>query len=261
MDLARLMPTFADSPELQTLQIRSRSALVDAWGLTTGQRVLELGCGQGDMTVVLADRVGPTGRVVGCDPAPPSYGAPVSIGASTAGLAAGPLGGRLRFHLQHDVVVDGVPTIEGGYDVVVIAHAAWYVASTEELVRLLAVARAAAPVLCLSEWDPRPRAADQWPHLLAVAAHGLLPLDVRAEANVRNPLTRDEMLAAVTAAGWTPQRTVDVDTTFLPDGRWEVELALAGLAGVPAALITGALQAALASPVSSLTSYAVTATG
>ena len=36
--------------------------------------MLEIGCGQGDTTVVLADAVGENGSVVALDPGSPDYG-------------------------------------------------------------------------------------------------------------------------------------------------------------------------------------------
>jgi len=41
--------------------------LLDSAGLAPGQTVLDLACGPGDPTLDAAARVGPTGRVVGCD--------------------------------------------------------------------------------------------------------------------------------------------------------------------------------------------------
>ncbi|WP_369679968.1 methyltransferase domain-containing protein [Lentzea flaviverrucosa] len=55
-----------------------------------GARVLEFGCGQGDMTAVLADRAGPNGTVVGTDVAPRDYGAPVTEGQSARHRWAAP---------------------------------------------------------------------------------------------------------------------------------------------------------------------------
>lgn len=51
-----------------------RIQLVEFWGIKEGDHVLELGCGQGDATVVLADAVGPTGSVVAIDPGAADYG-------------------------------------------------------------------------------------------------------------------------------------------------------------------------------------------
>ena len=51
-----------------------RINLIKFWGITPGSRVLEIGCGQGDCTTVLADAVGPDGLVDAVDPGAPDYG-------------------------------------------------------------------------------------------------------------------------------------------------------------------------------------------
>ena len=55
-------------------QMDHRLELVKFWDIKPGSRVLELGCGQGDCTVVLADAVGENGHVDAVDPGAPDYG-------------------------------------------------------------------------------------------------------------------------------------------------------------------------------------------
>jgi ubiquinone/menaquinone biosynthesis C-methylase UbiE len=45
----------------------STAALFDRFGLSTGMRCLDLGCGGGNVTLEMARRVGPAGQVVGVD--------------------------------------------------------------------------------------------------------------------------------------------------------------------------------------------------
>jgi ubiquinone/menaquinone biosynthesis C-methylase UbiE len=51
-----------------------RLELLSFWDIKAGSRVLELGCGQGDCTIPLADAVGETGHVHAVDPGAPDYG-------------------------------------------------------------------------------------------------------------------------------------------------------------------------------------------
>jgi hypothetical protein len=51
-----------------------RRALVSFWDIKPGSRVLELGGGQGDCTIVLAKAVGETGHVDAVDPGAADYG-------------------------------------------------------------------------------------------------------------------------------------------------------------------------------------------
>lgn len=53
-----------------------RLQLLSFWDIKPGSRVLELGCGQGDCTVPLADAVGETGHVDAVDPGAADYGKP-----------------------------------------------------------------------------------------------------------------------------------------------------------------------------------------
>ena len=55
-------------------QERHRRKLVQLWEITPGSRVLEIGCGQGDCTVVLAEAVGENGHVDAVDPGAHDYG-------------------------------------------------------------------------------------------------------------------------------------------------------------------------------------------
>lgn len=56
-------------------QIEERIQLVKRWDIQSGEHVLEIGCGQGDCTIVLAVAVGDTGSVTAVDPADLDYGA------------------------------------------------------------------------------------------------------------------------------------------------------------------------------------------
>lgn len=47
--------------EIQRTQTEHRIKLVDFWRVKKGDRVLEVGCGQGDTTAVLANAVGASG--------------------------------------------------------------------------------------------------------------------------------------------------------------------------------------------------------
>ena len=58
----------------QIAQTEHRLQLVSQWPIHTGSRILEIGCGQGDCTAVLASIVGSSGHVTAIDPADLSYG-------------------------------------------------------------------------------------------------------------------------------------------------------------------------------------------
>ena len=66
----------SDEDELARLDLQDRAlapatrALFAAAGIRPGMRVLDLGCGAGDVAFVAADLVGPDGSVVGVDRSP-----------------------------------------------------------------------------------------------------------------------------------------------------------------------------------------------
>jgi predicted methyltransferase len=69
------LPPYSD-PKHNLASVTHRQNLVKLWKIPRGAKVLEIGCGQGDFTVPLADAVGPTGHVIATDPMPPDYGTP-----------------------------------------------------------------------------------------------------------------------------------------------------------------------------------------
>lgn len=70
---------------IQYAQTLHRLALLQHWNVPTASNVLELGCGQGDCTTVLAHAVGEQGRVVAVDPAGLDYALPPSHCATHCG--------------------------------------------------------------------------------------------------------------------------------------------------------------------------------
>jgi predicted methyltransferase len=72
--LARLSCHDANNFTIQHSQTLHRLELLRRFKIADASHVLELGCGQGDCTVVLAEAVGEEGSVVGVDPANVDYG-------------------------------------------------------------------------------------------------------------------------------------------------------------------------------------------
>ena len=63
-------------PELERLELQARCLerltrrLISECGIEPGMRVLDLGCGAGDVAMLVAEAVGPSGKVLGVDGAP-----------------------------------------------------------------------------------------------------------------------------------------------------------------------------------------------
>ena len=68
-DIDELLNIFTASPDYRP-QFEHRVNIVKSWNIPPGSHVLEIGPGQGDCTIVLAQAVGESGHVDAVDPAP-----------------------------------------------------------------------------------------------------------------------------------------------------------------------------------------------
>lgn len=75
-DIHALLNIYGASPDYSP-QFEHRANIVKSWNIPPGSRVLEIGPGQGDCTIVLATAVGESGHVDAVDPAPLDYGTPI----------------------------------------------------------------------------------------------------------------------------------------------------------------------------------------
>ena len=226
-ELAPLMAGFALGPAEQVAQIAFRMDLAESWHLLPGMRVLEIGCGQGDMTAVLADAVGGRGKVVAVDVADPSYGAPITLGESAAHLMEGELGERIEFRFGVDVLDPSVEFGASEFDAVVLALCTWYFESLEQVAEVLERVREWAPRLHMAEWNMQPASIDQLGHLMAVLIQG--QVEARrgdGTGNVRTPYSRERLIDVLGKAGWAVESDHLVATAGLADARWEIDLCL-----------------------------------
>lgn len=60
--------------QIQLQSTKHRLTILSEWDIPEGAQVLEIGCGQGDCTAVLAELVGPQGHVTAVDPGSLDYG-------------------------------------------------------------------------------------------------------------------------------------------------------------------------------------------
>jgi SAM-dependent methyltransferase len=223
-ELAREMLLYRNYPVIQRAQTAIRVQLVQFWGIPPGAKVLEIGCGQGDLTVVLADAVGANGMVTALDPGNPDYGAPVSIGESTTHIAAGKYGAIVDFQLGQDPLNAGDELQKAKFDFVVFGHCSWYFDRNSILKEMLASAQQWAPVLCLSDWDLCPGNSHQFAHSLSVLLHGLVEsYRCKSLENVRSPYAVVELLELLHDIGWICEAQTRIPCPELMDGSWEIE--------------------------------------
>lgn len=94
--IVECMATSNEAYQVQMVQTKHRIKLVDFWNIKAGSRILEIGCGQGDTTAVLAYYAGEKGFVQGIDVGSPTYGSPVSLGESANYLMRSKLGKQIK---------------------------------------------------------------------------------------------------------------------------------------------------------------------
>ena len=211
-------------------QLRHRTAIVDSWGVSEGDSVLEVGCGQGDATVVLASAVGDGGRVLAVDNAVADYGHPLTLGDAHGLIGSTSLGKRIDFRTATDLLSPGLDFGEQSFDLVAFCHSSWYMSSAEELGRLFARVRPWAKRLGFCEWDLRPRHENQIPHMLAALLqariHSLWPES--PSFNVRCLILSAQARSLAEQAGWAITHEDATETSAdLDDGRaWEIDNAL-----------------------------------
>lgn len=226
--VAGAMAAGVAEPDIQLAQTRFRLNLVRSWGIRPGASVLEVGCGQGDMTAALAEAVGPAGRVLGVDPAPASYGSPVTLGESAGFLRASPLGDRLELRFDFDVRANSFA--DNTFDEVVLCHCGWYFGSLAQLESTLEHVRPWARRLRFAEWELAPTSLRQLPHLLAVLIQGQFEAaGSRGSGNIRTPFSHEALRRVLATTGWRVVADEAMDTTGLQDADWEIAAALAML--------------------------------
>ena len=227
-ELARHMAVYAQYPAVQIAQTRFRMQLVKQWQIPPGSRVLEIGCGQGDMTAVLANAVGSAGYVTAVDIADPAYGAPITLGQSARHLLATPLGRRIDFRFNYDVLNPSHTFPSDTFDYVVLAHCSWYFESFDQLRQLLQRVKPWTSKLCYAEWDLEPQTLEQVAHLLAVLIQGHVEAyKATSDANVRTPFSKARLKELLHETAWIVSSEAVIDTTYLQDARWEIDTCLA----------------------------------
>lgn len=233
LELSKLMPTAANITHpkqlvVQTVQLHHRLKLVHEWRIRPSSSVIEIGCGQGDMSIVLADAVGPAGRVTGVDIGPRTYGSPFTIGDSTDHLLKSPLGDRFEFHFETDIMSQNVMPFAGSFDYAVLSHCSWYFKSPSDLMAIFRRLREFSRNLLFAEYIPYlPSDSAQYPHFAAVLIQSQLETKkVNSTSNIRTLFTPDMIRAAVVEAGWTMTREFTVATPELKDAKWEVSAVL-----------------------------------
>lgn len=213
--------------DIQKVQTEHRLKLAEFWGVRKGDRILEIGCGQGDTTAVLAHLVGENGFVNGIDIASPDYGAPLTLGESSEYLKRSKLGERIKMQFEIDLLTSEVNFSDEPFDLIVFSHSSWYLKSFEELGLLLKKTSEWGKQLAFAEWDPRITNLEQFPHFLAVLIQAQYESCKEiSDSNVRTLFTPSDVRSLTESAGWTISREKIIRSPKMQDGEWEIRKVL-----------------------------------
>ena len=214
--------------QIQRAETTHRLKLVDFWGIKEGDRVLEIGCGQGDTTLALAFSVGKNGFVHGIDLADENYGSPETIGKARKRILSSPVGDRIEMTFKCDILGENIDFEENSFDCVVLSHCLWYFSEYETLERILRKVKRYAPKVCIAEWDPGITDSDQLAHLQAVKIQSVCEsFRQDSDSNIRTLFYPEDILMSVAAGGYKVDKTARISSPEVYDGKWEVEMTLA----------------------------------
>lgn len=222
-------------PTIEIHQAQHRINLLNFWrAIRPGDRVLELGCGQGNCTTVLAEAVGPAGHVDAVDPAPGTYGAPITLAQAHANVSASAVGDRITWHTDTDPVAFLKAAGDQKWDVAVLAHCVWYFREADMLKRLLVALRSRVPRVCVAEYALAASEPAALPHVLAALARGALEAHRKtSEENIQTLVSPAGIKEVVsnsydTGLPWeVKSEAVLVPEKGLRDGFWEVQTVVA----------------------------------
>ncbi|PLB41695.1 class I SAM-dependent methyltransferase [Aspergillus candidus] len=238
--LARLSlhhPTHFNVQHSQTIH---RLVLLQHWNIHPDSKILEIGCGQGDCTTVLADAAGEQGRVVAVDPAELDYGAPYTLGEAQGHISRGPLGSRITWIQQTPLdylsslsssssSTSSLPSSKSkAFDATVLAHCLWYFTSPSLILSTFRALKQHSKRLLLAEWSLVATHPSAQPHVLAALTQAALECrKPNSESNVRTVLGPKRITELALAAGWQLESETRVQgEEGLLDGQWEVSACL-----------------------------------
>ncbi|KAK5991852.1 Methyltransferase ustM [Cladobotryum mycophilum] len=197
-------------------RFRLRLATTAAWSIPTGKRILDIGCGQGESTIVLASELGPSTHTTGVDTAPPDYGHPFTMSQSQDFLKKSIFGKRISFEQSDTASFLERQPLSPAFDAAVLCHSLWYFPSLQSVFSLFkSLAAAGISSIYVAEYCTEASHPSQIPHILAAEAQALLCKYqnngeaaglLRDELNVRAAPTVSSILEAAKNAGYSPSR-------------------------------------------------------
>ncbi|KAF9480310.1 S-adenosyl-L-methionine-dependent methyltransferase [Pholiota conissans] len=225
-DLAKLLLVTQNGLQSQAAQIAHRQNIINVWGgISPGTKVLELGCGQGDCTIVLADAVGSSGSVDAVDPTPPGYGSPFTVEEAHRHISTTILGPRINWIHADSLTFlpDNAP--EPTYDIGILCHSLWYFSSPPTISETLRRLRLLCKMIFIAEWSLTASSPSSYPHVLAALTQASLECrKPQSESNVRTVVSPAAITKLAEDAGLklVNEGIVENPGEHVYDGLWEV---------------------------------------
>ncbi|KAF2103614.1 hypothetical protein NA57DRAFT_17460, partial [Rhizodiscina lignyota] len=213
-------------------QTRFRIQILNSWqrAIKPGMRELEIGCGQGPCTAILAEAVGPDGHVDALDIAPLDYGEPITLADSWRFLRRSKIGGRITFRRRDPIeFLNEREWKEKTWDVAVMCLSMWYLRSHTVLEDILHSLKGRVSRICTAEYNLSAQNPAALPHVMAAMVRGFKESrDETSDENIRMPMSRCLIERIARTAGWEI-RSVEAITPDeeVQDGMWEVRMVLA----------------------------------
>ncbi|KAF4622067.1 hypothetical protein D9613_009101 [Agrocybe pediades] len=225
-ELSRLLLVPQNGMSTQIAQVSHRLTLIDEWGgVQSGVKIVELGCGQGDCTIALANAVGERGLVNAIDPAPPSYGAPFTVRQAQQHITSGALGKRINWIAGDPLDVlskDSSPATT--YDIGILAHCLWYFSNPSVIRQTFERLGSTCKRVYVAEWALSASKPTGLPHVFAALTQASLECrKPQSDSNVRTVSSPAAIRKLAEEAGLKMVK----ESTFTPnngllDGKWEV---------------------------------------
>lgn len=202
------------------LQILKHSALKD------GDEIIEIGCGQGDCTSVMA-LLYPNSHITAIDPASLDYGSPETLGEAHQRIKSYEFGNRITF-LQTTPEKHLATVEDGTYHVAVLCHSLWYFPDREKVQGTMEALRRKAKRMFVAEWALESSSSEAEVHRTVALARGLCEAHIPdSDLNIHTTLSPNDFKNCAVAAGWSLRSEESITPSAeLEDGRWEVHMLL-----------------------------------
>lgn len=207
-------------------QHEHRVTLLHQANIQDGDKILEIGCGQGDCTATLA-LLYPNSHITAIDPAPLDYGSPETLGQAHERIKGYDIGSRIEF-VRATPIAHLENVEDGAYDVIVMCHSLWYFSNKEEVMATIEALKGKAKKLFIAEWALKSHSREGDVHVQVAFTRAMCEAHIPdTKENIRTPLSPNQIKKFVIDSGWGLQREKIIPSgPLLEDAKWELDMLL-----------------------------------